>query len=139
MGWRPTHSYALPLLLPLAGGSAKGMPRSDLSRLYKNVHKLMIYWYARIILEMDSNASNALKSNIHPNEFRAIRQHRRKMRYDSLRAQGLGAYEVRAVLDGTTPAIVKHRSNAANRRAAERLGGWPKAGTATYNRWLMAR
>ena len=114
------------------------MKRNHTQRLYQNTHKLMRYCFARIILEMDSNASNALKSGIHPSEFRAIRQHGRAKRYWKLR-ESMGAYEARAILDGTTPAIVKHRSNTANRRAAERLGGYPKAGTVAYNRWLMAR
>lgn len=107
--------------------------------LYKNVHKLMRYWFARIMLGMSANNANAFKSGIDPAEFRTIRNHRRRMRYQELRSRGYSTYEVRAILDGTTPAIVKRRSNAANRRAAERLGGWPKAGTEAYNRWLVAR
>lgn len=114
------------------------MRRSN-TRLYENVRKLMLYWFARLILEMNQNDANAYKSGISAAEFRTIRSHRRRMRYWELRESGLTSYETRAVMDGTTPAIVKHRSNTANRRAAERLGGYPKAGTAAHNRWLMAR
>lgn len=115
------------------------MPRSDLGRLYKNVHKMMLYWFARIILEMDWNGAMAFKSAMRPEEWRSVRQHARKRRYWELRNQGLSSYGVRAQLDGTTPAVVKRRSNTSNRRQAERLGGYPKAGTNAYNRWLMAR
>ena len=114
------------------------MPRSDMQRLYQNTHKLMQYWFARIMLEMSSNDANAFKSGIHGSEFRAIRRHGRRMRYQKLR-ENHSSYEVRAILDGTTASIVKHRSNTANRRQAERLGGYPKAGTQAYTRWLVAR
>ena len=107
--------------------------------LYKNVHKLMRYWFARLILEMDANSANAFKSNMHPEEFRTIRNHRRRMLYQEFRKLGYSTYEVRAMLDRTTPDVVKRRSNESNRRAAARWGGYPKAGTTAHNRWLMAR
>jgi hypothetical protein len=111
----------------------------DARRLYKNVHKLMLYWFARIMLETDWNGAMAFKTGMRAEEFRSVRQHHRRKRYWELRNQGLSSYEARAILDGTTPAVVKRRSNTSNRRQAERLGGYPKAGTNAYNRWLMAR
>ena len=115
------------------------MHPSDLRALYKDVHKQMIYWFVRIILELSWSDAMARKSNWHPAEFRAYRRHAQQRRYWKLRDSGLSSYEARAKLDGTTAAVIKTRSNTSNRRQAERLGGYPKWGTAAYNRWLVTR
>src|SRR5262245_4072168 len=109
------------------------MHPSDMRRLYKNVHKLMLYWFARIILKKDWNGAMAFKSAMRAEEYRAMNRFNLHRRYWRLRELGHSAYETRAILDGTTAAIIKQRSNTSNRRQAARLGGWPKFGTNAHN------
>jgi hypothetical protein len=99
----------------------------------------MLYWFARLILETDWNGAMAYKSGMRAEEFRHVNRYNYNRRYWKLRESGLSSYEARAKMDGTTPAVIKMRSNRSNRRQAERLGGYPKVGTSAYNRWLVAR
>src|SRR5262245_37409374 len=105
---------------------------------YRAIRNMMLYWFARMILNQGGEDSTAYSNHMLPAERRAIRQYCERKRYWRERKEGLSGSEIYARRQHKTLSQYSKEQRAYRKARREKWGGDPRPGTEAYNRWFIA-
>jgi hypothetical protein len=98
------------------------------------IAKSMLYWFARLILELSGERAGFFANGQTPEEHRVYRNRYRRIRYRALRASGLSVPDTQAILNATTAKEYLRRHKQCRDAYKRRWGGYPMIGTAAWVR-----